>query len=866
MTYSRMRRFRSAITTLLVLLVPAAPALADEADPFRLLPSIRPVAQQLTLTIDPGKPVYSGTAVIDIEVAEPTGEIRLHAEELDIGSIELEQGGAALDIAREERAHGLLVLIPGRALAPGSYSIRIAFANDFNTDGVGIHRNELDGEYYIFSQFEAIDARRAFPTFDEPGFKLPWQLTIRVPEDYVAVTNTPPGQITAADGWVTTAYLPTPPLPSYLVAVAVGKFDTVPIDGLAVPARIVVPRGMGSRAAYAVETTPPLLAWLEGYFGEPYPFRKLDLIATVGAFSGAMEHPGAITYSDFLLLLDESAGARRRDTLLRVTAHELAHQWFGNLVTMQWWDDLWLNESFADWMADKAVEAVYPESTHGTAELRTVFRIMDVDASPATEAIRRNFSATDNFEDGVFLSYYKGKAVLGMFENATGEEVFRDGVIRYLAKYRYGNASAADLWAAIDAGADFDLAGGLASFINQPGIPLVSVTPAGKGRFRIAQSRFVGIPGVEVEPATWIIPVTYRYRDDKGVHTGKLILDKPSAVVELGDVRWILPNADQQGYYRWAVPPPMQQALGEDAADDLSVPERMGMLSNLWALLGADRIDGDDYLAALTRLAADPDPDVLAAVLDQLDNVEVTFVTADLEADYAGFLRRTLTPAFETLGGTTVPPAGEQTDSLRPRLMYRLAVEGGSEPARALARSLADAYLGGDLPLTEYVNRALRVVAWYGGEALFETLRERFEASESPGERLNLLAALGSFAEPALARRALDYSLSASLRRNDMTTLILAVGGERRHRELVRDWLMANDRALRERLPDNSMSRIPVFIVGCTVADLDRIRAFYTAGERAVPGIENALEDAEAEARRCSGLRARELGAVQAYL
>jgi aminopeptidase N len=393
----------------------AAETAAAAGDPYRLTSAVRPLAQQLTLRIDPARPDYSGKTTMDIEILRPTRLVRLHAEDMQIDSVTLGQGEETVGVTSRQAEHGLLQLEAETELAPGRYTLAIGFTNDFNTDGVGIHRNELDGRHYIFSQFEAVDAREAFPCFDEPGFKIPWQLTISTPEDQLAITNTPEASAQTASGWTTTEFAATPPLPSYLIAVAVGPFETVPIPGMSVPGRVVVPEGRSALTKFAVETTPPLLAFLEEYFGEPYPFSKLDLIATVGAFSGAMEHPGAITYSDFFLLLDANASARQRQMLLRVTAHELAHQWFGNLVTMQWWDDLWLNESFADWMADKTVAAVYPDTDHGSAELRTLFRIMDADASPATEPIRRTFRATDNFEDGVFLAYFKGKAVLGMF-------------------------------------------------------------------------------------------------------------------------------------------------------------------------------------------------------------------------------------------------------------------------------------------------------------------------------------------------------------------------------------------------------------------------------------------------------------------
>ena len=412
------------------------------ADPYRLSADIEPVAQQLTLNIDPRLTTYSGSTVITVDVATDSPSIRLHAEDMQINNLHLTSDDKPVDVTYESGEHGLLILTADDGFSAGTYELAIDFENDFNTDGVGIARTTIDDENYIFSQFEAIDAREAFPCFDEPGFKFPWQLTMTVPTDVTPITNTPEVSITEHGHTKTVVFDTTPPLSSYLIAVVVGPYEFVPIEGMSIPGRVAVPKGKTALAAAAVETTPPLLAYLEDYFGQPYPFKKLDLIAVNLAFSGAMEHPGAVTYSDFFLLLDESASAADRSTLIKITAHELAHQWFGNLVTMQWWNDLWLNESFADWMGDKTAAAVYPEFSAELPELRTQFLVMNGDAEATTKPIRHDFKATDNFQDGIFLSYYKGKSVLGMFEEAVGAEIFRDGVIRYLRKYSRDNAEA----------------------------------------------------------------------------------------------------------------------------------------------------------------------------------------------------------------------------------------------------------------------------------------------------------------------------------------------------------------------------------------------------------------------------------------
>ena len=836
-----------------------------DPDPYRLANDVRPVMQLLNLNIDPSQIDYSGSTTITIEIASDRPQFRLHAKDMQIDSLSLSRDGGDVDVSYEQGKEGLLAVAAAEGLRAGTYELQIDFSNDFQTDGVGINRTENEGAHYIFSQFEAIDARLAFPCFDEPGFKFPWQLTMTVPDGVMAITNTPEVSVTEANGQVTTVFDSTPPLPSYLIAVAVGPFETVAIDGMSIPGRVIVPQGKSELAAFAVETTPPLLAYLEDYFGEPYPFKKLDLIATFQSFSGAMEHPGAITYSDFFLLLDETASAREKAVLIKITAHELAHQWFGNLVTMQWWDDLWLNESFADWMGDKTVEEVYGELGRGVDELRTVFQVMDVDLRPTTKPIRHNFKSTDNFSDGVFLSYYKGKTVLSMFEDAVGVDVFRDGVVRYLRKYSRGNAEANDLWAAINAGAEMDLAGGLASFVDQPGIPLVTVKALGNGGFEFSQSRLSSDNSAANH--TWIMPVSFSYLSADGMKTGNVLLDRESEVVELGtDVAWVLPNANSRGYYRWNLPVDMLTQLGADAPSRLNVRERMEFLSNLWALLATDHIDGADFLTAIRGVSSDTDASVISALLDQIDNIEETFISPDLRDSFATFVDAVLSPTLDKIGTDPIPGESPALASLRPQVLLRLAHFGRNETAAQVTSDYTQRHLSGEIPASEHVSVAMRTQARIGDMKLFEQYRAAFEASTSPNDRRRYSMAIGSFRDPDVVAAVLGYSLDGPLQTIELTEVLRRLTGAQDNHSQVLEWAMANDAKLRERLPERSMARIPDALTRCSTEHLPTLLEFYGAPERAVSGIESELEDSEAEVLECVAFRQREIDSVRSYL
>ncbi len=866
-------RITGCLVGLVIILAACAPQAARDvapvtaSDPYRLDPAVRPVAQSLELVIDPADAGYSGSARIELEIEEPRKVIRLHATDMTIESVRVSDGAGDTDVGFSQDDMGQLLISGTEAFPAGPYVLSIDFTNDYNVNGEGIFRSESEDGYYVFSQFEAIHAREAFPCFDEPGFKFPWQLTITVPEDQLAITNTPVVSESTGDGMTRSEFAATPALPSYLIAVAVGDFDTVDIPGLSVPARVIVPAGKAGLAAHAVETTPPLLAYLEDYFGQPYPFAKLDLIATFGAFSGAMEHPGAITYSDHILLLDDSASAAQKAGQIRVTAHELAHQWFGNLVTMQWWDDLWLNESFADWMADKTAEHVFPEYKGDLAQLRTILRIMELDAGPTAQPIRHEFKANDNLFDGVFLSYYKGKSVLGMFERAVGPDTFREGVNRYLRQYSRGNAVADDLWNSINAGADFDLARGLATFIDQPGVPLVTVEDLGAGRFRFSQQRLVNAGDTESRPQTWMIPIEYTYRSGGAIKTGKLLLDAPSATVDLGpDVAWIEPNRGQRGYYRWQVPTAMQSRLAADAGEFLSPGGRMGMLSNAWALLLADAIDGDDLFDTLLKLADDPDANVISALLDQLVNIESNLLEQELADAYAEFVRTLLSPALARIG--TAPIDGESPDvqALRPRLMLKLADRGRDPVVREILAHEVQRYLDGEIPMSPIVSTGMEAEAQRGDAARFARYRAQLDRVESPSERLAVLSALGSFRDPSAVTAALEFALDAPLKPVELGSMMTELARDDTNQARLRGWAMANDAALRERLPPSTMARVPSSLVRCDAEPLPAVVEFYGDPGRAAPGIERRLAILEAQVAACVALKKREIGSVREYL
>jgi alanyl aminopeptidase len=594
---------------------------ANAGNDERLGTRVAPTFQFVSLRIDADQTDYTGSTRIEIRVRETTDTIRLHAEEMTIVDVKLTRNDLRVPVRHESGENAKLIIHADAPLAPGDYTMDIEFSNDFGTRALGLYRMEHEGQGYVFTQFEIDEAREAFPCWDEPSFKIEWQLAIEVPEEHTSITNTPVENESVEDGWRKVLYRRSKPMPSYLVAIATGPLESVPIPGMGIPGNVVTVKGQSRLAQAAIDYTPRCLSALEEWFGASYPYEKLDLVAIPEYAFGAMENPGAVTYTAGLLLIDpDAASVGQRRNLALVTMHELAHMWFGDLVTMEWWDDLWLNESFADWVGDKLTHEVFPEFNVEVSELQGSLDVMVGDARPSAQAIRRPIESTKRVMENLGPQYTKGKAVLAMFEQWMGPETFRAGVLDYIKRHAWGNATAGDLWAALSRASDDDIAAAMGSFIEQPGVPLVHVELEGGNRIRVSQQRFTNW-GVEQEEYTWKVPVALRYSDGDAIHTKSLLLNESSQVVSL-DIpdkpAWVLPNSDQRGYYRWNLPADMLRVLATRSTEILSERERVGFVSNLAALLDAGAIAGDDYLVALSGFAHDPKPMVVGSLLSGL--------------------------------------------------------------------------------------------------------------------------------------------------------------------------------------------------------------------------------------------------------
>lgn len=867
----------SPIAVLLIAgLLIAGPTLAEtppvapisESVDLRLGDAVVPVSQSIHLKLDAEQEAYSGSVSVQLEVKESTSTFHFHSEGLELTKVHLHRDGDTVELSHKPYGNDVVEVTTASPLALGAHTLDIEFTNPFDTKATSLYRAKSGEHYYTFTQFEADDGREAFPMWDEPRFKIPYQMTLTVPVEHVAITNTPVVSESEEEGWRTTVFAQSPPMPSYLLAVATGPFDLVDMRGLGVPGRIATVKGQGHLTSLAAEVTPPILKALEEYFGSKYPFRKLDFIAVPEFWPGAMENSGAITYADRLLVMDPAtATVGQRRSQARVIAHELAHQWFGNLVTMEWWDDLWLNESFADWMADKITHQLFPNLGVDISGTMAGQRIMVGDARETSVAIRQPVLSTDRLMQDVGLAYSKGKTVLAMFESWLGEETFRRGVLDYLKAREWQNATAADLWAALAKASNKPLGETMATFIEQPGVPRINVTLLEGGKVRLAQERFHN-HGAELEDHLWRVPVVLRYGAGDAVQSHTVLLDKASMELDLGvEPDWIHPNASARGYYRWNLPADSLKALAERGLPHLDTVERINLVSNVSALLRAGDVDGGTFLAVLTQLAGDQEPMVVSAVMGELGLVELAFVPDELQDAYGAWVGEAFGPALERFGQEKRADEPETVTMVRPGLLRLLGDEAEDEAVVAYFKGLGKAYLenpkGVDPSLA---GLGLRTLARDGDAKLWEDFQARAEGAKTPWERSLFLGTLSAFDDPALQQRALEYAMAGKVRPNEIFTVIGGIarteeGQDKLFRHILDHW----DR-MAELLPPQFRGFMPQMASGCSKERLQVAEDFFGKPEHQAPGVERSMERVRETVRDCVALRARESASVATFL
>ena len=849
----------------------AAAAATLPAPPTLRLPAgVRPVRQAVELTLAPDAEPYDGQIEVDLELARETAVLWLNASGLEVHSATLGDGAPARVVPGGPDFVGLL---PEKPLPAGRVILRASFRGRVDHAGnEGLFAVQEAGDWYAFTQFEAVSARRAFPCFDEPAYKIPWRVTLRVPRGLPAFSNTPVASRVAEGDRDVVRFAETKPLPSYLVAFAAGPFDTVEVGAVGrgrVPARLVVPKGRGADTAWARETTPRVLEILEEYFDRPYPYEKLDQVAIPGV-GYAMEHPGLVTYGMGLVVQREKEQTiDTRRGWVSVAAHELAHQWFGDLVTMAWWDDTWLNESFASWMGTKATDRFRPE--WGTALDRVEERTgaLEADSLDTARRIRQPIVEKRDIEDAFDgITYAKGEAVLEMMESWLGEADFRRGVQAYLDRHAWKNATVSDFASALSQAAGRDVSPVLSSFLDQTGAPVVSTEArcGGSPRLVVRQRPYRALGSAD-RPRTWRLPVCARVagRDEPAC----TILEAAEAETPLGACPdWSYANAGAAGYYRSLV----SAADARRALDSggLSPAERLALAGEARALVASGDLAAGDALSLVPRLAADSERRVVGAAVALVGDLEP--IVDDAHADaYRAFVREVFGPRARAMGLAARADESEDDRLLR-RVLASAAGRLGSDPdLRRQARETAVRWLDDPGVVdADTLGVVLRLASAAPDRALFERVRDEAVKEEDRARRQRLLGVLGSMRDPALAREALALTLDPRIDPREAISIPFGLAQARETRRLAVDFVTTHYDAIVARLGKGMMSALGYLpaIAGslCSTEDARAAEAFFAPRLAAVEGSRRTLAQTVERVGQCAARRDAQQASAHAFL
>ena len=723
------------------LLSGAALAQVDPAAPVgRLSDAATPVAYRLNLTILPDQPRFSGHVEIDAALKSGTSRVYMHGKALHVTrAVALTAEGASVAATwTQVDPTGVVRLDFARPLSAGKITLAFDYDAPFNDGPSGLYHVKVAGQWYVWNHFESIDARAAFPGFDEPGFKTPYTVSITTRPGLTAVTNTPETGLTPSGPLETHHFQSTKPLPTYLVAINAGPFlhpvASIPPDqqrATSLPLGALATQAQAGKLDFVLGETPPIVALLEDYFGEAFPFPKLDQVATP-ELPGAMENAGADLYNDVIIVVDRDATTDQKKLFGMVVSHELSHQWFGDLVTPAWWDDLWLNESFANWMGYRIGNLWKPDLHIGVQALAQGFGAMNTDAlevgRPIHQPITRNADIESAFDS---ITYGKGGQVVSMIAAYLGDEQFKAGVRLHLSRHRYGSATTDQFFDALaEAAHDPRVVTALRSFVDQPGVPLVTFTRQGD-EMLAHQSRYAFYKS-RAKPEQWTIPLCVRV----DVRRTCTLMDGPTARVAApaGDV--FMPNQGGVGYYRFDLPAGDWQALIAELPT-LPAGEALATDDSLWASFRAGGTSAASLIAEARAIAGNPDPTASLTAADRFAGFRGRgLIEGAALADYRRLIGRLYGQKLQALGFD--PAAGryslEPTDTqeTRRKLVDLMATEAGDAATNAQLAAAAKRYLAGDSKALDpgFMPAAFTAYVRDGGPPAGKTLMDAALARE----------------------------------------------------------------------------------------------------------------------------------------
>ncbi|MGZ8463932.1 MAG: M1 family metallopeptidase [Candidatus Binatia bacterium] len=805
-----------------------------EPRPHRLPTSVIPERYEIKLTPDLSLWTFAGQVKIAVEVRQAVREVVLNAAELSIQSVTLRHANGAVlhGNAQSDEANEQAVLSFPDIVAPGNYQLQIQFTGILNDKLHGFYRSlykdaEGQDKPLASTQFESTDARRAFPCWDEPAFKAVYQVTLVIDEKLTAISNARviDEKVLPGTGKKAVRFADTMKMSTYLLAFIVGDFEaTEPVEADGVDLRVLAVPGKKKLADFAVAIGKASLEHFSQYYGISYPGDKLDLIAIPDFASGAMENLGAITFRETALLVDRDKATRAElERVADVVSHENAHMWFGDLVTMQWWNGLWLNEAFATFMEMLAVDAWKPEWRRWDSFAVSRAAAMQVDGLKSTRPIEFPVERPEEAA-GMFdvLTYEKGASVLRMLEQYLGAAKFRDGIRLYLKKHAYANAETTDLWDALEESTQQPVRALMDSWIFQPGYPLVSVEISGR-TLRLSQQIFRYLHDGSDSERRWHVPIFLRAGTPAGVVTKTLLLTEKAQQVEFdAPADWVVVNAGAHGFYRVHYSQELLAALRQGMTTQLTAVERFSLVNDAWAATLAGIVSLTDYLELIELMTGETDVNVWATMIASFHQLHRILGEVQCKK-LAGRLSVVLSSALARLGWSVQQDEGELESQLRGDLIGALGTVADDAAAQDRARLLFADYEKNRESVDRNVIPALvAILSHTGGQAEYENFFARFENAQTPQDETRYLFALANFADAGLIDRTLELTINGAVRTQNSPYLMRGAllnkhGRERAWSFMKKHWIEMN-----RQYPDNAIPRMCEGVIGLVSAELEK--------------------------------------------
>ncbi|GAC1438983.1 MAG: M1 family metallopeptidase [Terriglobales bacterium] len=763
----------------------------------RLPDNVVPESYELLFTPDLNRATFAGDENISVRVLKPTSQIVLNSVEITFDSATVSSGGAtqsakvSLDTEKQRATLGV-----DKAIPAGEATIHIKYAGILNSEMRGFYLGKDDqGRKYAATQFEPTDARRAFPSFDEPNYKATFDISVVADKSLAAISNSKISSEKDGPGsnQRTVHFATTPKMSSYLAALIVGNFEYVEGTADGIPIRVYATPGKKELTRFALESAENIVKYYDHYFGIKYPYGKLDLIGLPDFSAGAMENTGCITYREKVLLLDsEHASVKVRKEVASVIAHEMAHQWFGDLVTMKWWDDIWLNEGFATWMSSKPIESWKPEWSEQLDDVDDTTAALNVDSLRNTRPIHQAAETPDQiFELFDGIAYGKAAAVLRMLEAYLGPETFRAGINEYLKQHAYANSTADDFWSTLARVSKKPVDRIMPTFVKQAGAPIIMVNTQCSAKtttVSLAQQRYFYDRTLLDQAASsasgnelWQVPVCMKEgfeESGKGEQKCELLTEKQASFRLNGCSPWVLGNVGATGYYRSSYSSDALHGIARDVEGALTPAERIMLLSDAWASMRVERTSIGDYLALAEGLQADRNRAVLGHLLDHLEYMGRYLPTDTDRESFQAWLRRLLNPIASELGWQPKSGDSDEQKSLRARLLDVLGETARDPDALGAARKITEQVLTApDSVDPELAEAALKLTAMSGDAQLYERVLARTKITKTPEEYFLFLETLGRFGDRRLLERTLEYAIGPEVRSQDSLNLIATVMG-----------------------------------------------------------------------------------------